>query len=155
MIHDSSKYDQPKKFIEISTRCYLVNNAPHNVGLIESLPDQPMINVKQIRNPQTRRSLNKLRGFNRLGIADITHWLLNLPVSKLPPRQYKGEHDYYRLQKDLITSFTAQWNMGLVIKPIRFNSRHNLPAFIDRYNFDLQSVLLTLPSKYKGIYKFF
>ena len=50
----------------------------------------------------------------------------------------------------MINSFTTQWNMVLLIKPVRFNSRYNLPAFIDRVNLDMQSVLLVLPSNYKG-----
>ena len=75
---------------------------------------------------------------------------MNLPQSDQVERRYEGEKDYKKLQSDLIVSFTTQWNMGLVIKPLRFNSPHNLPAFIDRVNLDLQSLLFTFKSKYKG-----
>jgi hypothetical protein len=158
-IKESIVLAKSKYFIKVERDWLLCNNAPHLVSAEESserLPDVPFTNKDQkpLRGTRSRkikvRSLEKIKSRSQLGINEVTHWLNNLTISKDPPRCYCGESDYRRLQNDLISSFTTQWNMGLVIKPLRFNSPHNLPAFIDRVNLDLQSLLITMKSKYKG-----
>ncbi len=158
-IKESIVLAKSKYFIKVERDWLLCNNAPHLVSAEESserLPDVPFTNKDQkpLRGTRSRkikvRSLEKIKSRSQLGINEVTHWLNNLTISKDPPRFYCGDSDYRRLQNDLISSFTTQWNMGLVIKPLRFNSPHNLPAFIDRVNLDLQSLLITMKSKYKG-----
>ena len=120
--------------------------------MIESLPDLPVLTVKT-KNKKTKKVLKKPT--EKLGIPEICLWLDHLPLSAKSEIHFEGERDYYKLQCALIISFTTQWNMGLVIRPIRFNSNHNLPAFIDRINFDLMSILYVFPSTYKGKHKLY
>ena len=114
--------------------------------MIDSLPDIPVLPLANKKTKKMNQSIKK----EKLGIPEISLWLQHLPCSLKKEIRFEGERDYYKLQSALITSFTSQWNMGLVIRPIRFNSTHNLPAFIDRINFDKISILYIFPSTYKG-----
>ena len=143
------KYSGTKYHVPI-TKDYLVfNNSPHQLSMIDSLPDIPVLPLARKQNKKTSKLATKKP---KLGIHEISLWLKHLPISIKHEVRFEGERDYYKLQSALIISFTSQWNMGLVIRPIRFNSTHNLPAFIDRTNFDLMAILYIFPSIYKGNY---
>ena len=49
-----------------------------------------------------------------------------------------------------MTSFAQQYNMGLVIRPIRLSKRTSLHMVIDRINFDLQTCLYKFATPFKG-----
>ncbi len=119
----------------------------------DNLPDLSIRN-KIVRNSRSRnardRHLTKIELKSKLGISEITHWLKNLPDSEEEERKYEGDQDYHRLQSDLIISFTTQWNMGLVFRPVKYASPHAMPAFINRIDLDLQSLLYVFKTSYKG-----
>ena len=89
-----------------------------------------------------------------LSIEAINYKIINLPFGPYPMRKYDGYGDYDNLQNNLVVSFMQQYNMGLVIRPIRLGRRTSLPVFIERINFDLQSCLYRINSDYKG-YQYF
>ena len=86
----------------------------------------------------------------RLTVERITSMLDLLPYDDQEDDHFDTVFDYDRLRNALVLSFTQQYNMGLVIRPIRHSIRVSLPAFIERINFDMTSCLYVFDSPFKG-----
>ena len=142
--------------IELERDWMMCNGSPIAQNELENQEEIPDLTHKNqvFRSSRSRmardRHLTKIEVKSRLGIREITHWLSNLTTSDQEVRRYEGERDYHRLQSDLIVSFTTQWNMGLIIRPIKYASPHGLPPFINRVDLDLQSLLYVFKTSYKG-----
>ena len=129
-----------------------INNSPALIGMINSLPHNPLIPLPQISLPTPIRTLKGVKGHLAiLSIEEINRQLHALPIGPYPLRHYDGYGDYDALRDALVVSSLQQYNMGLVIRPIRFGKRTALPVFIERINFDLQTCLYRFKSSFKGI----
>ena len=129
-----------------------INNPPSLVGMINSLPVVPLLNLPQSILATPIRTIKVVKGHLAcLSIDDINRQLNALSLGPYPVRQYDGYGDYDALRDALVVSFMQQYNMGLVIRPIRFGKREPLPVFIERINFDLQTCLYRIKSSYQGI----
>jgi hypothetical protein len=108
------------------------------------------ISLPQASTTLSRKTVKNVRQLtSSLSIKDIVDRIHDLPFSG-EPIMFDGAIDYDRLRSSLVDSFSQQYNMGLVIRPIRLGKRTSLPIFIERINFDLQSCLIKIHSRFKG-----
>ena len=111
------------------------------------MPLEPLLTLPQTHLSTPIRTVKGVKGhLVCMSIDAINRHLSMLPLGPYPVRKYDGYGDYDALRDALVVSFLQQYNMGLVIRPIRFGKSAALPVFIERINFDLQTCLYRVQS---------
>ena len=129
-----------------------ITSAPSFVGMMNSMPVVPHLILPQSEIRSPRRTVKTVKGYMAsMSIDAINQKLVQIPFGPYPIKHYDGYGDYDDLRADLVVSFSQQYNMGLVIRPIRLGKRTSLPVFIERINFDLQTCLYRIKSEFKGV----